>query len=330
MLSILLCLLAPLAAAQDRSFDSAGVRIRYVDYGSGAAVLLIHGFTADLERSWVETGILPDLARDHRVIAFDLRGHGGSDKPHEPRAYDEVALDAIRLLDHLAIDKAHVVGYSLGGIIAAKLLTTYPQRFASALLAGAAYRRSRSERSDREADAAAIEPTVTWGINPGQSVSIGESIPGDADEEALAFMGFSRGARVRGTKIDVAFIGSCTNGRLSDLREAARIVKGKQVARHVKALVVPGSVRVARAAEREGLDEVFRAAGFEWRNAGCSMCLGMNPDFLLPGERCASTSNRNFEGRQGPGGRTHLVSPEMAAAAAIQGHFVDIRNWRRN
>jgi len=157
MLSILLCLLAPLAAAQDRSFDSAGVRIRYVDYGSGAAVLLIHGFTADLERSWVETGILPDLARDHRVIAFDLRGHGGSDKPHEPRAYDEVALDAIRLLDHLAIDKAHVVGYSLGGIIAAKLLTTYPQRFASALLAGAAYRRSRSERSDREADAAARE-----------------------------------------------------------------------------------------------------------------------------------------------------------------------------
>jgi pimeloyl-ACP methyl ester carboxylesterase len=157
MLSILLCLLAPLAAAQDRSFDSAGVRIRYVDYGSGAAVLLIHGFSTDLERSWVETGILPDLARDHRVIAFDLRGHGGSDKPHEPRAYDEVALDAIRLLDHLAIDKAHVVGYSLGGIIAAKLLTTHPQRFASALLGGAAYRRSRSERSDREADAAARE-----------------------------------------------------------------------------------------------------------------------------------------------------------------------------
>lgn len=157
MLAILLCLLAPLAAAQDRGFDSGGVRIRYVDHGSGAAVLLIHGFTADLERSWVETGILPDLARDHRVIAFDLRGHGGSDKPHETRAYDEVALDAIRLLDHLAIDKAHVVGYSLGGIIAAKLLTTHPQRFASALLGGAAYRRSRSERSDREADAAARE-----------------------------------------------------------------------------------------------------------------------------------------------------------------------------
>jgi len=156
MLSILLCLLlAPLAAAEDRTFDSAGVRIRFVDHGSGVAVLLIHGFSADLERSWVETGILPDLARDHRVVAFDLRGHGKSDKPHEPCAYDEIALDAVRLLDHLGIDNAHLVGYSLGGIIAAKLLTTHPQRFASALLGGAAYRRSRSERSDREADAAA-------------------------------------------------------------------------------------------------------------------------------------------------------------------------------
>ena len=179
MLWILLCLLAPLAAAQDRSFDSGGVRIRYVDHGSGAAVLLIHGFTGDLERSWIETGILPDLARDHRVVAFDLRGHGASDKPHQPRAYDDIALDAIRLLDHLGIEKAHVVGYSLGGIIAAKLLTTHPQRFESALLGGAAYRRSRSERSDREADAAARE--IETGIYRALLVSTAPS-----DEPALS------------------------------------------------------------------------------------------------------------------------------------------------
>jgi 3-isopropylmalate/(R)-2-methylmalate dehydratase large subunit len=133
------------------------------------------------------------------------------------------------------------------------------------------------------------------------------------------------GQPIAGTRIDVAFIGSCTNGRLSDLRAAAAVARGRQVARGVRALVVPGSQAVARAAEAEGLDDVFRSAGFEWRNAGCSMCLGMNPDILAPGERCASTSNRNFEGRQGSGGRTHLVSPAMAAAAALAGHFVDVR-----
>jgi 3-isopropylmalate/(R)-2-methylmalate dehydratase large subunit len=175
-------------------------------------------------------------------------------------------------------------------------------------------------------EAAAIEPTVTWGINPGQSVSIGESIPGDADEEALAFMGFSRGARVRGTRIDVAFIGSCTNGRLSDLEEAARVVRGHHVAPHVKALVVPGSNMVARDAEARGLDEVFRAAGFEWRGAGCSMCLGMNTDRLQGREVCASSSNRNFKGRQGsPTGRTLLMSPAMVAAAALAGEVADVR-----
>jgi 3-isopropylmalate/(R)-2-methylmalate dehydratase large subunit len=175
-------------------------------------------------------------------------------------------------------------------------------------------------------DAATIEPTVTWGINPGQSVSIGESIPGDADEEALAFMGFKRGARVRGTKIDVAFIGSCTNGRLSDLEEAARVVRGHHVAPHVKALVVPGSNAVARDAEARGLHEVFRAAGFEWRGAGCSMCLGMNTDRLEGQQVCASSSNRNFKGRQGsPTGRTLLMSPAMVAAAALSGEVADVR-----
>ncbi len=175
-------------------------------------------------------------------------------------------------------------------------------------------------------DAAAIEPTVTWGINPGQSVGIDEPIPGDADEEALAFMGFRRGVPVRGTKIDVAFIGSCTNGRLSDLEEAARIVRGRRVAPHVKALVVPGSNEVARLAEARGLDEIFRAAGFEWRGAGCSMCLGMNTDRLQGRQVCASSSNRNFKGRQGsPTGRTLLMSPAMVAAAAVAGEVADVR-----
>ena len=175
-------------------------------------------------------------------------------------------------------------------------------------------------------DAATIEPTVTWGINPGQSVSVSESIPGDADEEALAFMGFTRGTRVRGTRIDVAFIGSCTNGRLSDLEEAARIVRGHHVAPHVKALVVPGSKEVARDAEARGLHEIFREAGFEWRGAGCSMCLGMNTDQLVGQQVCASSSNRNFKGRQGsPTGRTLLMSPAMVAAAALAGEVADVR-----
>ena len=175
-------------------------------------------------------------------------------------------------------------------------------------------------------DASAIEPTVTWGINPGQSVGIGERITADPGDEAFAFMGFTPGARVAGTKIDVAFIGSCTNGRLSDLEEAARLVRGRRVAPHVKALVVPGSQAVSRAAEARGLHEIFKAAGFEWRGAGCSMCLAMNPDKLEGRQICASSSNRNFKGRQGsPTGRTLLMSPAMVAAAALAGAVVDVR-----
>jgi 3-isopropylmalate/(R)-2-methylmalate dehydratase large subunit len=156
---------------------------------------------------------------------------------------------------------------------------------------------------------------------------VGEQIAGDPRDEAFAFMGFQPGARVTGTKIDVAFIGSCTNGRLSDLEEAARIVRGHRVARHVKALVVPGSQSVRRAAEARGLHDVFIDAGFEWRGAGCSMCLGMNPDRLEGRQICASSSNRNFKGRQGsPTGRTLLMSPAMVAAAAIAGEVVDVRN----
>ncbi|HEY3885720.1 MAG TPA: 3-isopropylmalate dehydratase large subunit, partial [Vicinamibacterales bacterium] len=191
-----------------------------------------------------------------------------------------------------------------------------------------------SMRSDEDAryddeiemDAGAVGPTVTWGINPGQSVAIDEPLPAFADSEALAFMGLRAGQAMAGTKIDVAFVGSCTNARLSDLREAARIVRGHRVARHVKALVVPGSQRIRAAAEREGLDRVFVDAGFEWRGAGCSMCLAMNPDRLDGRQVCASSSNRNFKGRQGsPEGRTLLMSPAMVAAAAIAGELVDVR-----
>jgi 3-isopropylmalate/(R)-2-methylmalate dehydratase large subunit len=184
-----------------------------------------------------------------------------------------------------------------------------------------------AEYDDRvEIDAASIEPTVTWGINPGQSVGVDEPIGAAADEEALTFMGFKAGTRVAGTKIDVAFIGSCTNGRISDLEEAAKIVRGRHVAPHVKALVVPGSQAVAREAEARGLDRIFSAAGFEWRGAGCSMCLAMNPDKLEGQQVCASSSNRNFKGRQGsPTGRTLLMSPAMVAAAAVSGEVVDVR-----
>jgi 3-isopropylmalate/(R)-2-methylmalate dehydratase large subunit len=177
-------------------------------------------------------------------------------------------------------------------------------------------------------DAGAIRPTVTWGINPGESVSVDEPIPSTADADALAFMGLSRGQKLSGTPIDVAFIGSCTNGRLSDLREAARLVRGNRVAARVKALVVPGSQTVRAAAEREGLDRVFTEAGFEWRGAGCSMCLAMNNDRLDGRQVCASSSNRNFKGRQGsPTGRTLLMSPAMVAAAAIAGEVVDVRRF---
>ena len=184
-------------------------------------------------------------------------------------------------------------------------------------------------------DGTAIEPMVTWGITPGQSIPVSQSIPDPAlapkedqasYKEALEFMSFSRGQKLMGTPIDVAFIGSCTNGRISDLRAAAEVIKGHQVAKNVKALVVPGSMNVAKQAENEGLDEIFREAGFQWRRAGCSMCLAMNPDKLQNREMCASSSNRNFKGRQGsPVGRTLLMSPSMVASAAIAGEIVDVR-----
>jgi len=188
-----------------------------------------------------------------------------------------------------------------------------------------------------EIPASEIVPFVTWGTNPAQVVPVTGRVPRPEDyanpqerfavEKALKYMGLQGGERIQDVKIDTIFVGSCTNSRIEDLRAAAKVVKGKKVAPSVRALIVPGSWQVKQQAEAEGLDKIFLDAGMEWRDAGCSMCLAMNPDRLAPGERSASTSNRNFEGRQGPGGRTHLVSPAMAAAAAIAGHFVDIRDW---
>jgi 3-isopropylmalate/(R)-2-methylmalate dehydratase large subunit len=187
-------------------------------------------------------------------------------------------------------------------------------------------------RFDKEVviNAAAISPMVTWGTNPEMVVGVDDAIPDpqdEGDERALHYMGLEAGTPVAEITLDRVFIGSCTNSRIGDLRAAAEVVNGRKVADGVYAMVVPGSQQVKIQAEKEGLDEVFRQAGFDWRGAGCSMCLGMNPDIAAPGERVASTSNRNFEGRQGRGARSHLVSPQMAAAAAIQGHFVDIRKY---
>ena len=189
-----------------------------------------------------------------------------------------------------------------------------------------------------EVDAAFLSPFVTWGTNPGMVVPVSGSVPElsnlpsgldqQAAERMLQYMALEPGVKIEEIPVDRVFIGSCTNSRLEDLRAAARVAKGYRVSSKVRAMVVPGSQAVKHAAEREGLHNIFVEAGFEWRESGCSMCLGMNPDILQPGERCASTSNRNVEGRHGRGGRTHLVSPMMAAAAAITGHFTDIRNWR--
>jgi 3-isopropylmalate/(R)-2-methylmalate dehydratase large subunit len=185
---------------------------------------------------------------------------------------------------------------------------------------------------DREivVDAGALSPQVTWGTTPGMVAPVTGAVPepgSEGEERALTYMALAAGTPIQEIAIDTVFIGSCTNSRIGDLRAAAEVLNGHKVKPGLRAMVVPGSQQVKAQAEAEGLDDVFRSAGFDWRSAGCSMCLGMNPDILQPGERAASTSNRNFEGRQGKGGRTHLVSPQMAAAAAVEGHFVDIREW---
>jgi 3-isopropylmalate/(R)-2-methylmalate dehydratase large subunit len=256
--------------------------------------------------------------------------------------YSGAAIEALTMEGRMTICNMTIEGGGRAGMIAADETTFEwvegrPAAPKGAELdeAVAAWRELRSDagaRFDKEivVDVSALSPMVTWGTTPGMVVGVADAVPeprSDGDQRALQYMDLRPGTPIQEIRLDRVFIGSCTNSRIGDLRAAAEVVKGRKVAGSVYAMVVPGSVQVKQQAEAEGLDEIFREAGFDWRGAGCSMCLGMNPDILKPGERCASTSNRNFEGRQGRGGRTHLVSPQMAAAAAIEGRFVDIRSW---
>ena len=262
--------------------------------------------------------------------------------------YAGPAIEALAMPGRMTICNMTIEGGGRAGMIAPDETTFEwvrgrpgaPEDFEAAVArwrAAADRRRARASTTRSRSTPAAISPMVTWGTNPGMVVEVTDRVPDpaalespadrEAAERALAYMGLEPGTPMTEVAPERVFIGSCTNSRIEDLREAAAIVDGRKVAGSVRAMVVPGSQQVKAAAEAEGLHEVFRGAGFEWREAGCSMCLGMNPDTLAEGERCASTSNRNFEGRQGKGGRTHLVSPRMAAAAAIEGRFVDIRDW---
>jgi 3-isopropylmalate/(R)-2-methylmalate dehydratase large subunit len=277
------------------------------------------------------------------IRRFGVKGGVGFAYEYGGPVVDRMTLDERMTMCNMSIEGGARVGYVNPDETTFAYIEGRP--FAPA---GEAFARAKawwaSQASDADADYAdrvtidgdRLEPIVTWGINPGQSVGVTERLPRAADaapeeragiEEALAFMGFDGGAPIEGTPIDVAFIGSCTNSRLSDLREAASLVRGQRVSPRVRALVVPGSQAVRAAAEKEGLDAAFRDAGFEWRGAGCSMCLAMNPDRLEGREVCASSSNRNFKGRQGsPTGRTLLMSPAMVAAAALAGEVVDVRS----
>ena len=261
--------------------------------------------------------------------------------------YAGAAIEALPMENRMTICNMTIEGGGRAGMVAPDETTFEyirgrpgaPEDFDAAVRAWRELPSDDGTSFDREAeiDAGEISPMVTWGTTPGMVVEVTDVVPDptgmdspadrETAERALAYMDLRAGTPMREIALDRVFIGSCTNSRISDLREAAAIVDGRSVASSLRGMVVPGSQQVKEQAEREGLDEVFKAAGFEWRESGCSACLGMNPDILSPGERCASTSNRNFEGRQGAGGRTHLVSPKMAAAAAVEGRFVDIREW---
>jgi 3-isopropylmalate/(R)-2-methylmalate dehydratase large subunit len=240
------------------------------------------------------------------------------------------AIEALSMEGRMTICNMSIEGGARAGLIAPDE-TTFAYVRERGVEVRPEWRELRSDADavfDREVtiDVSEIAPQVTWGTNPGMVASIDDVVPepaDEADERALQYMGLTPGTPIREIKIDRVFIGSCTNSRIEDLRAAAAIVRGNHVHPSVRAMVVPGSAQVKAQAEAEGLDRIFADAGFEWRRAGCSMCLGMNPDVLSPGERCASTSNRNFEGRQGAGGRTHLVSPSIAAATALAGHFTN-------
>jgi 3-isopropylmalate/(R)-2-methylmalate dehydratase large subunit len=261
--------------------------------------------------------------------------------------YAGAAIEALPMENRMTICNMTIEGGGRAGMVAPDETTFEymrgrpgaPKDFDAAVQAWRELPSDDGASFDREVeiDAGEISPMVTWGTTPGMVVEVTDVVPDptamdspadrETAERALAYMDLRAGTPMREIALDRVFIGSCTNSRISDLREAATIVDGRKIASTLRGMVVPGSQQVKEQAEREGLDEVFKAAGFEWRESGCSACLGMNPDILSPGERCASTTNRNFEGRQGAGGRTHLVSPKMAAAAAVEGRFVDIREW---
>ncbi len=275
-------------------------------------------------------------AKDMALAAMGAIGtSGGNGKVFE---YRGAAVEGLSMEGRMTLCNMSIEAGARAGLVA-------PDDVTFAYLEGrpcapadmdAAVARWRGYRSDDDAvfaqtwaiDATAIAPMVTWGTTPAQVAPVTGAVPAPADDgaaRALAYMGLEAGQPLTGIPIDRVFIGSCTNGRIEDLEAAAAVVRGRSVARGVRALVVPGSMAVRAEAERRGLAEVFRSAGFEWREAGCSMCVGMNDDVLAPGERCASTSNRNFEGRQGQAGRTHLMGPAMAAAAAVTGRIADVR-----
>tara|TARA_Y100000817_G_scaffold36248_1_gene24992 strand:+ start:1674 stop:3080 length:1407 start_codon:yes stop_codon:yes gene_type:complete len=263
--------------------------------------------------------------------------------------YTGEAVKSLNMEGRMTICNMSIEGGARAGMIAPDQTTYDWMKGRNKVPKGSDWEKSIKEwdelRSDPEAiydsyvevDCNDLEPFVSWGTNPSQVLPVSAKIPSPDDYDvsiesqscanALEYMGLKPGTKIEEINVDRVFIGSCTNARLTDLRSAAAIIEGKKVNKNVRAQVMPGSTLTKIQAEKEGIDEIFRSAGFEWRESGCSMCLGMNPDIIAPGERCASTSNRNFEGRQGKGGRTHLVSPEMAAAAAIEGHFVDVRDW---
>ncbi|TAL22996.1 MAG: 3-isopropylmalate dehydratase large subunit [Frankiales bacterium] len=288
----------------------------------------------------VEGRLQPGVSAKDLVLALIAQVGTGGGQGHVVE-YRGEAIRALSMEGRMTVCNMSIEWGARAGMIAPDE-TTYaylkgrphaPQDWDAAVAAWDALRTDEDATYDKEVvlDASSVTPFVTWGTNPGQGVPLGGSVPDpqslpagnerDAAERALAYMGLTAGTPMREIAVDTVFLGSCTNGRMEDLRAAAEVLRGRKVADGVRAMVVPGSMLVKLQAEQEGLDEVFRAAGFDWRNAGCSMCLGMNPDILQPGERSASTSNRNFEGRQGRGGRTHLVSPEVAAATAVAGRL---------
>jgi 3-isopropylmalate/(R)-2-methylmalate dehydratase large subunit len=276
------------------------------------------------------TGTLPadTTAKDLALAVVGTLGTGGG--AGHVIEYRGDAVRGLSMAGRMTLCNMSIEAGARAGLVAPDQ-TTYdylrgrpgaPKDFDAAVAEWSALRTDEEAAFDTTVvvDAAAVRPSVTWGTNPAQAVPVDGVVP-DGDEQALRYMGLTPGTPMRDVRVDTVFVGSCTNARLDDLRAAADVLRGRRVADGVRALVVPGSMLVKQQAEAEGLDRVFTDAGFEWRSAGCSMCLGMNPDVLRPGERCASTSNRNFEGRQGPGGRTHLVSPPVAAATAVAGHF---------